>query len=335
MSKYHLIRGNHKSFAGIEDICLVLQEALDPNMTTGIFGDRSKTNLIIEDFSSKDYTKYILESDLKICLVLTEFMHSSVLGKIKINKFGLRRNFILSLLEDVVVLILRFIKIFLPRKYRLSSEKKIYWKNREVGLKKIIDSNKIRAVICLHPDIQLQAEQLFKNIEQEKIFTILPRLTKPRKLTTNHTDVSLVSFGTKNSYRKKQIRKFNESFPLEVILPSFLQKTHNKALEPVPAFVDIYFKNSKTWKYLSPIRFWRSLNVGSFVVYFGKESTDHPINKCAIHVNSYELFPKVLENFEEIANAIQNQIEIYDVIAENINKEVADKLISIYNNHSK
>jgi hypothetical protein len=145
----------------------------------------------------------------------------------------------------------------------------------------------------------------------------------------------LVSFGTKNKYRKKEIKKFNESFPLELILPDFLQNSSDKAIEPAPTFVDIYFKNSKNWEYLSPIRFWRSLKQGSFVVYFGNESTDHPINKCAINVESYELFPLCFEDFPAIARKIQSQIEIYDAIAENQNKNVSDSLTNIYKKNEK
>ena len=56
----NLIISNHKSPAGISDICELFTDALKFNLKTSLLPDKSKVNLIIEDFSSKDFTNYLI-----------------------------------------------------------------------------------------------------------------------------------------------------------------------------------------------------------------------------------------------------------------------------------
>ena len=320
MTKFHLITGNHKSSAGIQDIHLLLSEVLGNNLTSGIYADKLKINFVIEDFASQDFTDYLLDSEFKFCLVLTEFMSSGYLGKIFINKFGLKANPVVLFLKDAVISIVRFIKRFLPFKLRLISEEFVYWKSREIGLRKVLGHGKFHGVFCLHPAIEDQAKYFIKNLPQSSFFTLFPRLNEIQENEVN-SDISIVSFGSKSKYRKTEILKFNDSFPSKVIQPKFNIKSPNEYSGPTGLFIDLYFRNSKSWKYLSPVRFWRTLRKGSLIVYFGEEKKDHPINKCAIRVDGYKDFAASIEDLPKIVKEINNEIGLYDEAAKKNNEK--------------
>ena len=326
MTKFHLVTGNHKSSTGIEDISLLLSDILGEDLTSGIYADKSKINFVIEDFASQDFTDYIVNSELKFCLVLTEFMSSGYLGKLFINKFGIRANQVILFVKDVLIAIVRYIKRFLPFKLRLISEEFVYWKKREIGLRRVLGHGKFYAVFCLHPAIEDQAKSFIKNLPQSSFFTLLPRLNKIQENEVN-SDISIVSFGSKNKYRKNEIMKFNNSFPSEVIQPKFDRKSPNEYSGPLGLFIDLYFRNSKSWKYLSPVRFWRTLRKGSFIAYFGEEMKDHPINRCAIRIDSYKDFAASIEDLPEVFREVRNEIRLYDEGAKKNN----DKCLSFLN----
>jgi len=320
MLKLHLITGNHKSMAGIEDIQRVLFDVVGQEFSQGAFAETSKINLIIEDFASKEFTEYVLKSKFRICLVLTEFMNLGYCGKVSLNKFGMKSNRIYLFLEDVLIIFLRFFKLLLPVRFKSKAEKLIYWKNREVGLRRILKSGRVDGIFCLHPEIEFQSRLCLPFFADDSIFTLFPRL-KGLPETADTLNIPIVSFGSKNNYRKNQIRKFNKVFPSKVFQPTFEKGFANQTPDFPPPYVDLYFKNSKNWKFLSPIRFWRTLQQGSFVVYFGKELTDHPINKCAIRAERYEDFVLSLEDFSVKKEQIRNEIGTYDLIAKEVNNK--------------
>jgi hypothetical protein len=314
--------------AGIEDIGLILSETVEGHLSQGISGERSCINLIIEDFSSREFTNYVLNSELKICLVLTEFMSLGWNRKIVLNKFGIKSNQIVLIFEDTVIFFLRYLKILLPQRLKTRSEKLIYWKNRETGLRKILKYSNLEGIFCLHPDIELQAESLIKGFPKDKIYTIFPRLNDIQSKEEN-LNPSLVSFGSKNRYRKKELKKFNKVFPLKVFQPSFEKGLGAQHLPASDIFLDLYFKNSKNWKYLSPVRIWRTIRQGSFIAYFGEQALDHPINRCAIQVDLYENFPARIENFTQITKDIRQEIESYDGVAKKNNDKALTFLVNM------
>ena len=154
MNELHIFTGNHKSPAGIEDICQILLQLGGSSSTSGIYLKQSNINLVIEDFSSPEITKYIIESKLEIGLVLTEFMSLGPFGKIVLNKFGYKSNRFVLLANDLVILIFRYLRVVIPRKLKSKIEEKIYWKNREVGLRKVLKYCNLKFIICMHPEIQ-------------------------------------------------------------------------------------------------------------------------------------------------------------------------------------
>jgi hypothetical protein len=318
MTKLHLITGNHKFMAGIADIQHVLFDVVGHELSHGTFAETSKINFVIEDFASREFTEYILNSKFRICLVLTEFMNLGYYGKVSLNKFGLKSNRIYLLFEDVLISFLRYFKLFLPVRFRSKAEKLIYWKNREVGLRRILKSDRVVGIFCLHPEIEVQSRLYLPFFPKDSFFTLFPRLSGLPE-STDILNVPIVSFGSKNRYRKKQIIKFNKVFPTKVIEPNFEKESVSRISDIPRPFVDLYFKNSKNWKYLSPIRFWRTLHKGSFVVYFGKELTDHPINKCAIRAENYEDFARSLEDLAVKKEVILNEINVYDEFAKETN----------------
>jgi hypothetical protein len=326
MKKFHLVTGNHKTSAGIEDIHLLLSDILEEDLTSGIYADKSKINFVIEDFASQDFTNYMLNSEFKFCLVLTEFMSSGYNGKIFVNKFGIKANPIILFLKDIVIAIVRYITRFLPFKLRLISEEFVYWKKREIGLRRVLAHGKFYGVFCLHPAIEDQAKSFIKNLPRSSFFTLFPRLNKIQENEVN-SNISIVSFGSKSNYRKSEILKFNNSFPSKVIQPKFKTESPNEYSGPMGLFIDLYFRNSKSWKYLSPIRFWRTLRKGSFIAYFGEEMKDHPINRCAIRVDSYKDFASSIEDLPRVIREVRNEIRLYDGVAKKNN----DKCLSFLN----
>jgi hypothetical protein len=307
---------------------LILSDIAEGNLAQGISGESSRINLIIEDFASRDFTNYVLNSNLKICLVLTEFMSLGWNKEIVLNKFGAKSSRVVLIFEDTAIMILRYLKIFLPRRLKTKSEKLIYWKNREVGLRKILKYSNLEGIFCLHPDIELQAKSLIKGFPKDKIYTIFPRLNNIKSKEEN-LNPSIVSFGSKNRYRKKEIKKFNEVFPLKVFQPSFEKGLNAQHLPPSDIFLDLYFKNSKNWKYLSPVRIWRTIRQGSFIVYFGEQAGDHPINRCAIQIDLYENFAAGIENFSQVTRKIRLETESYDQVAKMSNDKAFTFLINM------
>ena len=328
MKNLHLITGNHRSMAGIEDIALILSDTVGGRLTQGISADSSRINLIIEDFASRDFTHYVLNSNLKIFIVLTEFISLGWNKKIVLNKFGMKSNRIVLIFEDIAIMFLRYLKIFLPRRLKTRSEKLVYWKNREIGLRKILKYSNLEGIFCLHPDIELQTKSLIKGFPKDKIYTIFPRLNNIQSKDEN-LNPSIVSFGSKNKYRKKEIKKFNEVFPLMVFQPSFEKGLNAQHPPASDIFLDLYFKNSKNWKYLSPIRIWRTIRQGSFIAYFGEQALDHPINRCAIQVDLYENFAARIENFAQVTKNIRQEIETYDGVAKKNNDKARTFLVNM------
>jgi hypothetical protein len=322
MAKFHLVTGNHKSSLGIEDIHLMLLDVLGNDLTTGTFAEKSRINFVIEDFASQDFTSYVLNSDFKFCLILTEFMNLGYSGKIFINKFGRKANPIVLFSKDLVFAIVRNLKDSLPFRLKLKCEEFIYWNNREIGLRRILKHGDFYGVFCLHPAIEVQARKYMPKLSPSSFFTLFPRLNNVQREDVS-LDIPIVSFGNKNKYRKREISKFNNTFPSKVLQPKFEKGSSGNNSVPIGKFIDLYFRNSKSWKYLSPVRFWRTLRKGSFIVYFGEEVSDHPINKCAIRVDKYKDFAKSIESLSKVVKQIRNEIEIYDDIAkENNNRSL-------------
>lgn len=320
--KLHIVTGNHRSTLGIDDITKVLQDVFGQNITKGIFCEDSKINLVIEDFSSPDYVRYLINSDIKIILVLTEFISLGPFKGISLNKFGLRSNYFILLAEKIWISVLRILSVFLPAKLKAKTERTLYWKNREVGLDKILKQRNIEGIICLHPEIENQVKLNLRKIPKESVFTIFPRLKSIQKNDEFDFDIPLLSYGSKNRYRKREIAKFNKIFPFQITLPNFEDKSITNNSKSISLFLDVYFKNSKTWPYLSPIRFWRTLQQGGHILYFGEEVLDHPINKCALRVERYEDFPIRIQNLPSVLEGIQSEIRVYDKNAELLNDKV-------------
>ncbi len=327
MAKFHLVTGNHKSSIGIEDIHLMLLDVLGDDLTTGTFAEKSKINFVIEDFASQDFASYILDSEFKFCLVLTEFMNLGYFGKIFINKFGIKSNPIVLFSKDLVFATVRNLKDFLPFRLKLKCEEFIYWNKREMGLRRMLRHGDFNGVFCLHPAIEQQAREYMPKLSPDSFFTLFPRLNNIQREEVN-LDIPIVSFGSKNKYRKREISKFNNVFPSKVLQPKFEKGSSGNDSVPMGKFIDLYFRNSKSWKYLSPVRFWRTLRKGSFIVYFGEEVSDHPINKCAIRVNTYKDFATSIESLSVVVEEIRKKIEIYDDIA----KENNDRCLIFLNN---
>lgn len=318
----NLIIGNHRSPVGISDICELFTDALNFELKTSLFADESKVNLIIEDFSSKDFTDYLINGNIEICLILTEFMRKGLFGRIHLNKFGLKSQPVFILLENAFIAILRYLKKFLPKRYRDKAEKLIYWKNREVGLRRILTEGSLLSVICLHPEIETQIRQILKTSKIKNFSTIYPRLNNIRRMDPDTSKMNLVSFGNKNKYRQKQIRKFNESFPMQLLAPNFAETAKGDNIEIDNGFIDVYFRNSKDWPFLSPVRFWRTLRKGSMIVYFGDKKDDHPIYKCGRHIPNFYSFPFAMSNFSEVVAETRSCIRKYDEIAKIQNLQV-------------
>jgi hypothetical protein len=322
----NLIIGNHRSPAGISDICELFTDALKFELKTNLFADESKVNLIIEDFSSKDFTDYLINNNIEICLILTEFMRKGLFGKIYLNRFGLKSHPISIISGDIFIAILRILNKFLPQRFRIKIEKLIYWKNRELGLRRVLTEGNLLSVICLHPEIEAQTRQILKSSKIKHFATIYPRLNNIKRLNTDTSNMTLVSFGSKNRYRKKQIRKFNESFPMQILAPNFTDTSQGDNIEIDNGFIDVYFRNSKDWPFLSPVRFWRTLRKGSMIVYFGHEKDDHPIYKCGQQIPNFYSFPFAMSNFSEVVAETRSNIKKYDEIAKIQNEQVAQIL---------
>ena len=322
----NLIIGNHKSPAGITDICELFTDALNFELKTSLFADESKVNLIIEDFSSKDFTDYLINSNMEICLILTEFMKKGLFGKIHLNKFGLKSHPVFVLLGDIFIAMLRILKKFLPQRFQIKVEKLIYWKNREVGLRRVLTEGNLLSVICLHPEIEAQTRQILNSSKVEHFGTIYPRLNDIKRINTDASYMTLVSFGSKNRYRKKQIRKFNESFPMQLLAPNFMETAKGDNIEIDNGFIDVYFRNSKDWPFLSPVRFWRTLRKGSIIVYFGDKKDDHPIYKCGRQIPNFYSFTSAMSNVSEVVAETRSNIKKYDEIAKIQNEEVTQIL---------
>lgn len=318
----NLIIGNHKSPVGISDICELFTDALKFNLKTSLLPDKSKVNLIIEDFSSKDFTNYLINDDIKFCLILTEFMRKGLFGKIYLNKFGFKSQPVFILLENAFIAILRYLKKFLPKRYRDKAERLIYWKNREVGLRRILTEGSLLSVICLHPEIEAQARHILNSSKVKHFATIYPRLNDIKRINQDSSNMTLVSFGSKNKYRNAQIRKFNKSFPMQLLTPNFTDTAKRDSIEIDDGFIDVYFRNSKDWPFLSPVRFWRTLRKGSMIVYFGDKKDDHPIYECGRQIPNFYSFPSAMSNFLEVVAETRSNIKKYDEIAKIQNLQV-------------
>jgi hypothetical protein len=326
VKKYSLgiVTGNHRSLWGISDILKCFDFALNTQVPRFFFPQKQWVNFIIEDFYNKRYLNALVETDTTNVLVVTEFL-SIKRNSIAINQFPPKIS------TFVFPGLWRFLKYFLKAnlrsvKYFFSFQSvDRYWKNRKKGINTYFDKRPIDPIIQLHPACTLHLD-----LGNRKVFDFFP-IVDEHSLTkiAKNPDIVFVTFGTMNSYRAREIRKFNRFVPQGILhiseeaLAKSPKNFKNKIL------IDVYFRNSESWPYLSPLRFWRSLSNNRIVLYVGKINDDHPINSLCINVGDYNEIYQVLENLNSYIDSSREKIKDYNILARAKNGLIEDYLSAV------
>jgi len=319
MRKLHTVTGNHRSLHGISDIISIINSASETGSTQGIFLKEDCHNILIEDFSNREYTDYLLGDDKSFSLVLTEFIHKGPFGRIYLNRFGIKASSTYICLETLVYYILLILGKVIPAT-ALRCHRFMYWRARERSLQRVLKSDLLKMVLAMHPRIAAQALETKLINPHVSIHTIYPILDQNKIdfSISKRTISEVATFGTQNKYRTKELRKFQIFFPMPVFYKvdnNYAILQTNELLNPNSdsLSLDLYFKNSKNWEFLSPVRIWRTLNKGNIVVYFGSKMKDHPINDCAIQIELYEdIWKTMSSNFDK---RIRSSVSEYNSIA--------------------
>jgi hypothetical protein len=334
MRKLHIVTGNHRSLHGISDIISIINSASETGTTQGIFFREDCHNFLVEEFSNREYTDFLLGDDKRFSLVLTEFIHKGPFGRIYLNRFGIKATSTYIYLETLAYYVLLILGKTLPAIALRRFHSFMYWRARERNLQRVLKSDLLKMVLTMHPHITAQALESKLIKPHVSIHTIYPILDQNKIdfSISKRTISEVTTFGTQNKYRLTERRKFQRFFPMQVsykvdnnyaILQSkelFNPNTHSLSL-------DLYFKNSKNWEFLSPVRIWRTLNKGNIIVYFGKKMKDHPINDCAIQIEGYEdIWKTMSRNFEK---EIHSSVSEYNSIALSENLKWKSELASL------
>ena len=331
MVKLNIVLGNHISRWGIEDILDVLQSSLGDSlkMTQSPFLAPGMKNLVVEDFSNPRFTNYLVESESKLILLLTEFP-ITILGKIYLNRFGFKASKIFLLIDAILSPFYSTIFRVSTGRVRSFAHTRNYWRAREKSLRYVLSKGIVECLITLHPEI---TKRIHDSIQPNfvKTFTLYPviRSRNILKAKAPNAEIVFATFGSANRYRQREIRRANEYLPQgiqrlnEELANEIMADIVNKRVKTIPAgkilelskvgfsnaepestkfIIDFYFRNSAKWKYLSPIRIARSINRERPVLYIGNKLEDHPINELVLQISSYnQLLPRLGKIEEELA----------------------------------
>ena len=348
VTKIHIVTGNHISEWGIVDIVEVLKSALGDlcDFSQSPFLVPDKTNLVIEEFSNPNFTKYLLDSGSQLILVLTEFP-TIILGRLYLNRFGFKASKFFLAIDAILSPFYKTIGKVSRGRVQSFAYSRNYWRSREKSLRYVFSKGVVQSLITLHPEITKRIQVLTK-LNLIKAFTVYPIIKNPNIFTGKlpYKGMFFATFGSLSRYRIREIKKANKYLPSGVIritdelANDIMRRIISNNMETIPTkkglelnqvgfaskftdpselILDFYFRNSTRWNYLSPIRIARSINRERPVIYIGNRLEDHPINDLVLQISNHnQLLPKLEKINDELASS-EKKINNYNNFARSEN----------------
>ena len=321
MNKYPLgvVTGNHRSLWGISDILKSFDSSLELNILHFYFPQQQRVNFVIEDFHNKKFLNALIRTNTKNVLVVTEFL-SIKRDTVRINQFPVKISSFVSpgsrrFFKSFFIDFFQNLKKFFP--FRASDR---YWMNRNKGINIYFDKRPNDPIIQLHPSCTSNL-----NLGHRKVFDFFPVINEQSFVrTSKHSEIIFCTFGSINSYRASEIKKLNHFLPQGIIHLTEETLSENPEKFKDKILVDVYFRNSETWPFLSPIRFWRSLNKGRLVLYVGDIIDNHPINSLCMNLDAYGDIYQAVENLDTYIHSLPTKIKQYNLLAREKNRLIED-----------
>jgi len=328
-----ILTGNHNSKLGINDHIEIIKRSFENEfiVTLSEVPVSGHHNLIIEEFT-KPWFNNALRSALnsssktKLHLLLTEIPSWSK-NRLTLNSFNDPPNSVFTFLAIALVPILRSLnkpilrrllkkpwliikKIFWPLNALIKSSMKeayyqAYMNQRGSALNENISL--FHSFIDMHSNI---SNGMLTTCNVHSI-TLLPPLSKNINPSLRSTDKNKAIYltGAMTAYREKIFERLrtqcNElSNEHNLVSKGFIS---DEELIRGASFT-INIPQSFTWSYSSPVRIYRSYNVGMVPIVY-KKFNDHPLEKCSILWNDFINITDL--NAEKMEENLKQQISTY------------------------